>query len=283
MLLDIILISITFLVLLIASYTDLKTREVPDWLNYSLIVAALGIRAIFATEFGWNMLLSGLLGFAACFLLAHFFYYTNQWGGGDSKLFMGMGAIIGITYPLDKTSFTLLFFLVALLFLGALYGIIWMLILAIKKRTQFLPKFKARIKKFSKLHASMILLTFLFLALTFAHSYFWPLILFPLLAFYLFLFVNVIEEHCFIKRIPPHKLTEGDWLAEHIAIAGQTIILKKTIEKNDLKKLQELERQGKLPQVSIKEGIPFVPSFFFAYVLITITHPDLSSLALFFQ
>ena len=41
MVLDVILIILALIVLLIASYTDLKTREVPDWLNYSLIFSAL--------------------------------------------------------------------------------------------------------------------------------------------------------------------------------------------------------------------------------------------------
>ena len=63
--LDIILIIITFIVLLVASYTDIRTREVPDWLNYGLIFAAFGIRIIFSFEYGWEIILSGILGFIA--------------------------------------------------------------------------------------------------------------------------------------------------------------------------------------------------------------------------
>ena len=48
MVLDVILIVVSLIVLITASYSDLKTREVPDLLNYGLIFAALGIRAIFS-------------------------------------------------------------------------------------------------------------------------------------------------------------------------------------------------------------------------------------------
>ena len=139
--LSIILITITFIVLLIASYIDIRTREVPDWLNYGLIFTAFGIRTIYSFELGWTILLSGILGFIVCLGLAFLFYYTNQWGGGDSKLLMGMGAIIGITYPFDASSWNLLFFFLALLFLGAIYGLIFMIGIAIKKRKIFMKEF----------------------------------------------------------------------------------------------------------------------------------------------
>ena len=109
--LEIILVSLTFLVLSYATYTDLKTTEIPDWLNFGFIGVALGIRAIFSVEQGFTILLSGILGFVIFFILACSLYYTNQWGGGDSKLLMGMGAVIGISLPLTNSSFQLLWFL----------------------------------------------------------------------------------------------------------------------------------------------------------------------------
>ena len=45
---DIIIISVVLLALLIGSFTDIKTREVPDWLNFSLIPLGLGIRLIYS-------------------------------------------------------------------------------------------------------------------------------------------------------------------------------------------------------------------------------------------
>ena len=42
----------------------------------------------------------------------------------------------------------------------------------------------------------------------------------------------------------------------------------KTLEKEDVWKLRFMEREKKIKQVLIKEGVPFVPSFLFAYLLL---------------
>jgi len=264
MLLEIVLITLTLIVLLVASYSDIRTREVPDWLNYGFLFAALGTRFIFSIENNWQIILSGLLGFAICFALAHLFYYTKQWGGGDSKLLMGMGAVIGVSYPLNLESFSLLWFLAALLLLGAVYGIFWMSYLAIKKRNQFLLKFKEAIKNYKRTHLSIALISLTFLILSLFYSSLWYFVPFPLGTFYLFLFVNSVEKSCFLVKVKPDKLTEGDWLAESVYWRGKLLVNKKTLDRTSLDKIK---KHG-IKLVTIKEGIPFVPSFLFAYIVI---------------
>ena len=261
------IITVTIITLLIASYTDLKTREVPDWISYGLIFAALGIRAIFSVNSGWNILLNGFLGFAACFLLAYLFYYTNQWGGGDAKLLMGMGAMIGINYPFTNESFNILLFFIALLFLGAIYGLIWMFGLAFRKKLFWL-EFKNAVKEYKKIHLGLIIFSLVLVTLVIFFFFLWPLVFFPLGVFYLFLFINTVEKNCFIKKIHINDLTPGDWLAEDVTINNKKIIEKKTLEDKDLDKLKELHSSGKLTEVLVKEGIPFIPSFLFAYLFL---------------
>ena len=137
MLFETIIIILTVITLLIASYTDIKTREIPDWITYGLIFAALGIRGIFAFEFGWEIFVSGIFGLIVCLVIAYGFYFAQQWGGGDSKLLMGMGAIIGISYPFSELSFMLLWFFIALLLLGSVWGLLWMGYVAIKNKKKF--------------------------------------------------------------------------------------------------------------------------------------------------
>ena len=48
---DMVLIILGFAALIFASIHDLKTREVPDWLSYSLIVTGFGIRIIHSLIF----------------------------------------------------------------------------------------------------------------------------------------------------------------------------------------------------------------------------------------
>jgi len=89
--------AIAFLVLLIASYTDLKTREVPDWVNFGLIGIGFGVNLLFSIIFfKINFIIASVVGFAVFFALAWIMFYTGQWGGGDSKILMGLGAVIGI-------------------------------------------------------------------------------------------------------------------------------------------------------------------------------------------
>ena len=262
-----IIVTVTIITLLIGSYTDIKTREIPDWLSYALIFSALGIRSIFSVSLGWDILLSGILGFAVCFLFAYLFYYTNQWGGGDAKLLMGMGAMIGIIYPFTPESFNLLIFFLALLFLGAIYGLIWMIVLAIKNKLFWL-EFKKAIKENHKLHLGLIIFCLLLIVPIIFSPFLLPLIIFPLGIFYLFMFINTVEKSCFIKRIHINDLTPGDWLAEDVKHNHKVILEKKTLEDEDLNKLKDLHSSGKLSKVLVKEGIPFIPSFLFAYLFL---------------
>ena len=103
----IILGSIALIGLIIGSITDLKTREVPDWLNYGLISIGLGLNLIFAFIYrDYWIFLNSLIGFIAFLLIALAMFYTGQWGGGDSKMLMGLGATIGINI---KTNITQMF------------------------------------------------------------------------------------------------------------------------------------------------------------------------------
>ena len=267
MLIDIFLLILTLIILLISSYTDIKTREVPDWVSYAFLSTAFGIRLIFSIEYDYHILLSGLLGFTLCFLLAHLLYYTRQWGGGDSKILMGMGVSIGITYPFTPSSFNLLLFFIFLLFTGAVYGLIWMLILALRNKTLFIKTFRQKLNEHKHLHSLIITITLLSVIITLFSSLFWPFILLIPIFFYLLLAVSCIEEHFFHTQKPILHLTEGDWLAQTISINNHTLFEPKTLEKSDLATLKTLHTQHKLSAVLIKEGIPFLPSFLFAYII----------------
>ena len=60
---------LAFIALLIGSYTDIKTREVPDWVNLGLIGTGFGINLIFSIVY-WkmNFILNSLIGFGIFFV-----------------------------------------------------------------------------------------------------------------------------------------------------------------------------------------------------------------------
>ncbi len=265
---DVVLIIVTLTFLIIASYCDLKTREVPDWLNYGLIFSAIGIRFIFSFSEGWNLLISGILGLGVFVALAYLLYYTHLWGGGDSKLLMGMGAVIGISYPFNTNSWNGFWFILGLFFFGAIYGLIWMITVAFFKKNIFWNKFKKNVSEYKTYQLLLIIVSVFLLILGFFEPTLFPLAFFPLAFFYLLLFITSLESSCFLKKIKVNQLTEGDWLAEDIIIKGKKILENKTIDKKDLLQLKKMQVSGQLTDVIIKEGIPFVPSFLFAYLLL---------------
>src|SRR3990172_8542318 len=121
--LELIIIIASLFVLAVASYVDLRILEVPDWLNYAGIAAGIGIHLIFSLQqWSWWPIASSGIGLAIAFALACLMFYTGQWGGGDAKLLMAMGALVG--FEADKFSFGANF-LINLVFIGGAWGMIW--------------------------------------------------------------------------------------------------------------------------------------------------------------
>lgn len=271
-----IILITTISALLIGTYTDLRTREVPDWLNYGLIFSGFGI-AIIRSLIGedYSFILESTIGFAFFWGLGALMYYTGQWGGGDSKMVMGLGALIGLPLPNEwiHIPFMIEFTIFAVL-AGAVYGLVWSSVLAIKHRKRFYREFKNFNKSLKKIKMLMlvfgvaILILSFFLPLSLKITILTSLILI-LLSVYMFGFVKTVEKVCMIKYIPVEKLTEGDWIAEDVMIDDKVITGPKDlgIEKAKIKQLLAYKKKSKIDKVLIKEGIPFVPSFLMAYAL----------------
>ena len=267
---------IGFLVLLIGSYTDIKTREVPDWVNFGLIGAGFGINILFSVIY-WkiNFIVSSIIGFAAFFILAYTMFYTGQWGGGDSKILMGLGALIGI--DIFSKKFFLLDFLINALLIGALYGLLWSIFSIFRNKKKFYKFFKKfMLNKKVVLAKKIAFVSFIILILLafivddkFVRLMLFYLAAISLITFYIWIAIKAVENACMLKYVKPQQLTEGDWIAKDIKIDGKYITGPKDlgIEKKKINKLIALYNKRKVKKILIKEGIPFVPSFFVAYVI----------------
>lgn len=192
---------------------------------------------------------------------------TRQWGGGDAKLLMGVGAIIGLSGD------NLLFgqFLILLVLCGAAYGLLWTAGLALIHRKQFLPAFKARIRT-RKVHRMRIALVASGI-LSLAAIMFVPLeaklllgtiMLFLYLAVYSWVFTKTVEETVLLKEYPVTKLTEGDWVTHEVKVGRRIIVPEGStgITKEQIALLQN----SPVRKVTVKEGIPFVPGFTLAFL-----------------
>jgi len=293
MVIYIIIIAVCLIGLIIGTISDIKTREVPDWLNYCLIFSGLGLRLIYSSATSdWLFLLYGIAGFAAFLAVALLMFYAGQWGGGDSKMIMGLGALLGLDFMHYRTLFSeslMVGFFINLLFVGAFYGMVWSIIMAATKWKKFTKEFVKIVKTGRFILIRRILLIFVLAVLT---SIFFigddflriGLLLFCfmlMITLYLWPFVKSVENACMYKFITPDKLTEGDWIADDVSVAGELICSPKDlgIEKEQIEKLIKLHNNGEVKEIRIKEGIPFVPSFLISF-LITLVWGNLLMLIL---
>lgn len=276
--LELALFSVAAVLLLIATYTDIRTREVPDWLNFAGIVSGIGIRLLWALGTGeWSMLGWGILGFAFLFVIGCLMYYTGQWGGGDSKLLMALGALLGFGFAWQNV---LLSFLLWALLAGAAYGLVWSMVLALRNKKQFVLRYHVLSHRYRWAHAPAWLAFALGIAFAIASDD--PLFRILMLVIglcvpvllYLALLVKAVEHCCMLKTYPVSKLTEGDWIAQAVYVKGKYVCGPKDLgaTKKHIAQLKKL----RVKNVLVKEGIPFVPSFLLAFALMALVGSPLS-------
>lgn len=274
---SIITFAISFIVLIIGSITDLKTREVPDWVNYGLIISGVGLNLLFSAIYQTPFfIINSLIGLLIFFGIAYLMFYMGQWGGGDSKMIMGLGAMIGINLSSFASEFLFGFF-INVLFAGALYGLLWSFWLAYRNSGKFRKELKKILsnRKIEKIKWIILALTAFLIILFFSiHANYIKILTLSvafviLTTFYLWIFVKAIERSTMYKLVEPSKLTEGDWIVNDVYYKKEYITGPKDlgIEKRQINKLVALYKHKRIGKILIKEGIPFVPSFLIAFVV----------------
>ncbi|OGJ20409.1 hypothetical protein A3K73_00150 [Candidatus Pacearchaeota archaeon RBG_13_36_9] len=269
------LIAIGLIWIIVAVIQDLRKREIANWWNFSLIAAALSYRAFVSLWAGnyWYFL-NGLIGFAIFFGLAYGFYYGRVFAGGDAKLLMALGAVLPFSGLFSDNLTIFLYFVILFLLCGSIYGLVYSFGLALKNRKAFAAEFVRQARKQKK-----IFITFLVLALVFSIFVMvmeeFIFLLFSLCVFlfpFLYCYAKAVEEVCLIKEKKARELTVGDWLYKPVKIGKK--LIKPNWEGLSEEELRLLQRyRGK---VLIKEGIPFTPSFLFAFlILIWIIQKDI--------
>lgn len=261
------LIFLVLVWLITATIWDLKKREVPDWLNFSLIAIALFVRLLFSLlEKDLSFFFWGLIYFAIFFILANLFYYTKIFAGGDAKLLIGIGVILA--EPPKLASFSSIFplpftFVANLLLIGSVYGILFMVFYAFKNKDSFVKEFQKK-KKEIKLTPYLILAFILIAMFLITKNWFFFIIaILALLLPYLYFAAKVTEKVGLIVRVQAKYLTEGDWLVKPIKIGKR--IIKPTWEGLSKKEIILLSKTNN--KILIRYGIPFVPAFLLALII----------------
>ena len=334
------LVILCLVVLIIGSITDIRTREIPDWISYGLIFAGIGARAIASSMQGDpTYFYDGLFGFAFFFALAALLFFTGQWGGGDSKLLMGMGATIGLHFTGSMTVFSwaaipvfialfllnvidviahfgekrrkiaqhtvyttiialslyfltisflhlsldelMLYFIANLLIVGAVYGMGWMIMLSLINLKTFIEVMKQKMEETKRVRRIVLVVAVLLIMMAIIIRV--PVISIVLTTLcvavvfmvYLWVLIRTSESCCMVKDMDIDNLTEGDWIVNDVTVGGKVICgpTDLGITKEQINTLKTYKEKGKINNVTVKEGVPFIPSFLIAFVL-TILKPD---------
>jgi len=264
MLETIFLIVLGFIWIIFAVVQDLKKREIANWLNFSLIIFALTFRffySFFGNE-GYNFFYQGLIGFGAFFIIGNLLYYGKVFAGGDAKLMIALGAIIPFSGNFLININSAVMFLASFLIAGALYGIIFSLILGIKNKKAFTKEFSKQFSKNKKYFYISLILGILLVVLAFFDSALFYMAMLVFISPYVYISAKAIDESCMIKRVDTKNITEGDWLYKDIKI-GRTLI---KASWDGLNKEDIILLRKKKKEVLIRQGIPFSPVFLISYV-----------------
>ncbi|MBI4116397.1 prepilin peptidase [Candidatus Pacearchaeota archaeon] len=266
------MIEIIFLIILAAVFmalavvNDVKERIVPNWLNFSLIIFALGFR-FFYSLFNENFpfFYHGLAGFGIFFILGNAFYYGRIFAGGDAKLMIALGAVLPFsTIPtMNFKIFAVFFFL--FLISGAVYGFIWSIFLPMKNFKEFRKELSAQFEKNKKKFYPALIFGILLLAAGILTN---PIILYfgliVLIMPYLYFYAKAVDENCLVRNVKTKNLTGGDWLYKDVKIGNRTIKARwDGLSESEIKILRK-----KFKSVKIRQGIPFTPVFLMSFLIL---------------
>lgn len=259
------LISLALIWIIFAVIQDLRQREIANWLNFSLIIFALGFRFFYSLfgEVGFQFFYQGLIGLVIFFVLGNLLYYGRMFAGGDAKLFFALGVIIPFSNNFFVNLDLFILFLVLFFFSGALYGLVTSGFLISKNFNKFKKEFSKQFKLNKNFFILTIFLALLFVIFGFSNSFmfYFGILIFVLPYFYLS--AKAVDEVCMIKKVSSKNLTEGDWLYKNVKV-GNNIIKKSW---NGLSK-KEIKLLGNKKYVLIRQGIPFSPVFLISFLVL---------------
>lgn len=270
---NVVMFAVVGLWLFVASLFDFRKREVPDWLNFSLLFVGIFSRiSYFIISLDYTVLLYGLFGFILTLLIGIVMSYGKQWGDGDSKMLIGIGTCFGFSFNFALLDFNnwpiLIYFFLNSMVMGAFYGLIWTIVLGIIHSKDFFDSAKKLSLKYYLMPLGLGLFLFVFSLISAFSGVFrimiWLMIIGLVVTLYILIFVKVIEKSCMYKRTETSKLVPGDWVIETVSYKGKIICSSKDrcLDEEQIKLLKKY----KIKSVLVKEGVPFVPAFLFGFL-----------------
>jgi Flp pilus assembly protein protease CpaA len=260
--------ALALIYIIFAVVQDIRTKEIANWINFSLAIFALGFRffySLFQSD-GFVFFYNGLIGLAIFFVIGNLLYYGKVFAGGDAKLMISLGTILPYSPSIISNLQGFFNFILVFLFSGFLYIFISSTFFCIKNFKSFKKEFLNQLKKNKKLMILTISISVLLSLFGFVQKLAFLLGLLVFFASYLFLYSKAIDESCMVKRIKACNLREGDWLYSDLKIGNRTINAK--WEGVSKKEMREIEKKYK--EIRIRQGIAFSPVFLISFIVFVI-------------
>jgi len=252
--------------IIVAIIQDLRVREVANWVNFSLIIFALGFRffwSLFESN-NFSFFYQGLIGLGIFFVVGNLLYYGKVFAGGDAKLMIALGSILPFYGTLGDNAGIFVLFILSFLISGAIYGLVSSFVIAFRNKNEFNREFRKQFNERKRIIYFFLVAGILILASGF---YLKILFLFGIFAFifpYLYLFAKSVDEACMVKLISSEKLSVGDWLYKDIVVSGKKV--KASWDGLSEKEISFIRKGRK--KVLIRTGIPFTPVFLIAFIVL---------------
>lgn len=248
----------------IASYYDLRTTEVPDIIF--VLMATFGISFHFTRSLisgNWIFFL-GSMAFGTLLLAFGFLrYYWREWGGADALMLGAIGYLLPYwPNPNSALPFPIVF-TINLFIIGAIYAIIYAVIISLKKPEIYAELFRRLKNSWREIICLSLFYIFVSIVIMslYKNSIFHNLLFtfyFMLLSIYvLFVFLRTVDEKGMRRKVKSTELREGDVLSKRIELSGKK--LGGRIEGLSNEEIKIIRKN--LKEVEIIDGVRYIPSF----------------------
>lgn len=251
--------------LVFAVVQDLRTREISNWLTFSLLAISLlysAGHALFYDDVSFFLFSVG--GVALFVSIAYLLYYARAFAGGDAKLLMALGGVLPFASFRDYL-FVGLGFVLMLFAVGAIYSLVYTVFCVVPRWKVFSRYFAVEIKKLQLFCLGAFVLGVLVglfagrIDVVYGALFFFVIACLP----FVYVYARAVEKVCFVKFMKPALLTEGDWLVEDVRVRGR--VIHANVHGLSMGEIALLRRAKK--SVWIKQGVPFAPAFLLSFVI----------------
>ncbi|MBN2203065.1 MAG: prepilin peptidase [Candidatus Aenigmarchaeota archaeon] len=262
---ELLLFLIAFIGSLACGLYDLKTSNVPDSVCLLMIASGFIIHIVYGFSTGDFANLVNSLLFGGLFLgFGLLMYFTGQWGGGDGELLVTIGVLLPTMTSVSTIFPFSISFFVNSFFIGAIYSIIYSLIL-VCRTPKISKKFVSNMKSSKVLFACVVVAAFSTIFLFFSQPAFFAITILLLVLIVFQRFSKTIEES-FYRRIPTKKLQVDDMLGEDIP---KLRLYKRYIKGLSQKQVDRIRKHKRYVIVrdGIRYGLVFPLSLLFTYFI----------------